>query len=280
MAPTPANRIRGDLCALNLQSVKRSALRVRGNTAVNVTRWVGLIASTVIVAVLCAGSPASAVTAGPSEYGPGTTFDVHDIIHGPGDEDDPWLAYLDVVEVGGSFAHAAECFADDYGTCTLDSALIAGHTYYAQLTESGGGYWHCSIYNQDVCSWNKPYSYAKKQYVFTYSGAVQSLTRYYATVSIGISKKKTAKKYRWRLSCTVEVAGAAERRNERTVKFEYRDARHPSWRPLGSRSAGSGGRVTVAVDWPPPRGSVRCVTDADSETEQGVSSVLKMPVRR
>lgn len=225
-----------------------------------------------LVAILGVIGPARAATVGPQPYSNGwTEFNLIGELLGPLGDDDPWSASLTV-------SGAGTCSVDKYGSCLLDAALTPGQTYDAVLSDSGGGFWYCSIYSYDVCHWDDYYD-DTREYVFTYTGAPsQAINRYYAPVHMTVSKKKIKKQYKWRITCSAYRAGVAFA--HAPLKLQYRDSKHPSWHGLGTMTTNAHGQAKMVVTWPPPRGTIRCTTAGDWHTHAANSRAMPVPVRR
>lgn len=226
-----------------------------------------------LVAMCVAGmAPASAVSIGPDGYGGGTSlFDLSGSLVGPIGEDDPWSATLSIVGHSG-----CEMYGATDTSCFIDPELVVGRRYDAVLSESGGGYWWCSIYDEDGCTWEKPYS-SSTEYVFTYTGQTQTLNPYYAPVAVAIKKRKAVNPHRWILTCTANRAGRGYA--NASIRVQWRDPKHPHWHTLTTWKTNSAGKASGWVRWTGARGAVRCASDSDWHSRSGASRAVKMWTR-
>jgi hypothetical protein len=84
------------------------------------------------------------------------------------------------IALGYGSAYRTDPYSDYEGPYNVPTAepLVVGVAYLATLRVQTVGYWSCSIYNPDVCSWRDPADDTYR-WTFTYSGASQQAQVYY-----------------------------------------------------------------------------------------------------
>lgn len=112
--------------------------------------------------------------------------------------------------------------------------------YQASFTVSTTGFWHCSIYDPDGCSW-VPGSRTHDTWRFTYNGATIKGKRYLPKTRIQLSRKTHWREKGWKVTATLKWDGKAF--GNRRIYGQWRT--NAGWHPDNSWKTDKRGRVAI-----------------------------------
>jgi hypothetical protein len=84
--------------------------------------------------------------------------------------------------------------------------LAVGNTYQVYFHVDTVRFWHCSIYDEDGCSYLREEHYSSL-WRFTYTGATLTATPYTMTTSLKIESKKKWNAHGWQILATLKADG-------------------------------------------------------------------------
>ncbi len=117
-------------------------------------------------------------------------------------------------------------FESDYQVTTAEP-LVVGTVYQAYFHMQTVRFWHCSIYDEDGCSYLHAESVTQR-WRFIYTGTKIDATPYTPRTKLELGKKMKAGAHGWKI--TVQLTGDGTPLPEAQVTGEYRLGSHGAWR--------------------------------------------------